>query len=136
MFGGEDLKRFISQARWVTVNDYEWQLLQQKTGWGVRELTERVAALIVTRGGEGSSIYVQGQEICIPCAPVSAVVDPTGCGDAYRAGLIHGLLRGLDWRATGHIASLMGAIKVESRGTQNHRFTPAAFSARLAQAFA
>jgi adenosine kinase len=136
MFGGEDLKRFISQARWVTVNDYEWQLLQQKTGWGVRELTERVAALIVTRGAEGSSIYVQGQEICIPCAPVSAVVDPTGCGDAYRAGLIHGLLRGLDWRATGHIASLMGAIKVESRGTQNHRFTPAAFSARLAQAFA
>jgi adenosine kinase len=136
MFGGEDLKRFISQARWVTVNDYEWQLLQQKTGWGVRELTERVAALIVTRGGEGSSIYLQGQEIRIPCAPVSAVVDPTGCGDAYRAGLIHGLLRGLDWRATGHIASLMGAIKVESRGTQNHRFTPAAFSARLVQAFA
>ena len=136
MFGGEDLKRFISQARWVTVNDYEWQLVQQKTGWGVRELTERVAALIVTRGGEGSSIYLQGQEICIPCAPVSAVVDPTGCGDAYRAGLIHGLLRGLDWRATGHIASLMGAIKIESRGTQNHRFTPAAFSARLVQAFA
>ena len=136
MFGGEDLKRFISQARWVTVNDYEWQLVQQKTGWGVRDLTERVAALIVTRGGEGSSIYLQGQEISIPCAPVSAVVDPTGCGDAYRAGLIHGLLHGLDWRATGHIASLMGAIKIESRGTQNHRFTPAAFSARLAQAFA
>jgi adenosine kinase len=136
MFGGEDLKRFISQARWVTVNDYEWQLVQQKTGWGVRDLTERVEALIVTRGGEGSSIYLQGQEILIPCAPVSAVVDPTGCGDAYRAGLIHGLLHGLDWRATGHIASLMGAIKIESRGTQNHRFTPAAFSARLAQAFA
>jgi adenosine kinase len=136
MFGGEDLKRFISQARWVTVNDYEWQLVQQKTGWGVRDLTERVEALIVTRGGEGSSIYLQGQEILIPCAPVSAVVDPTGCGDAYRAGLIHGLLHGLDWRATGHIAALMGAIKIESRGTQNHRFTPAAFSARLAQAFA
>ena len=136
MFGGEDLKRFISQARWVTVNDYEWQLVQQKTGWGVRELTERVAALIVTRGGEGSSIYLQGQEISIPSAPVSAVVDPTGCGDAYRAGLIHGLLHGLDWRATGHIAALMGAIKIESRGTQNHHFTPAAFSARLAQAFA
>ena len=67
---------------------------------------------------------------------MSAVVDPTGCGDAYRAGLIHGLLHGLDWQATGHIASLMGAIKIESRGTQNHRFTPAAFSARLAQAFA
>jgi len=66
---------------------------------------------------------------------VSGVVDPTGCGDAYRAGLIHGLLHGLDWRSTGHIASLMGAIKIESRGTQNHRFTPQEFAARLRQAF-
>ena len=135
MFGGEELKGFIAQARWVAVNDYEWQLVQQKTGWGVAELTERVAALIVTRGGEGSSIYLPGQEISIPTAPVAAVVDPTGCGDAYRAGLIHGLLHGLDWRTTGHIASLMGAIKIESRGTQNHRFTAAEFAARLARAF-
>jgi adenosine kinase len=135
MFGGEELKRFISQARWVAVNDYEWQLVQQKTGWGVAELTERVAALIVTRGGEGSSIYAPGAELSIPAAPVSAVVDPTGCGDAFRAGLIHGLLHGLDWRATGHIASLMGAIKIESRGTQNHHFTSAEFAARLARAF-
>lgn len=135
MFGGEELKEFIAQARWVTVNDYEWQLVQQKTGWGVPELTERVAALIVTRGGEGSTIYLPGEEIEIPTAPVEAVVDPTGCGDAYRAGLIHGLLHGLDWRATGHIASLMGAIKIESRGTQNHRFTATEFAARLARAF-
>jgi adenosine kinase len=136
MFGSEELQRFISQARWVTLNDYEWQLVQQKTGWGVRELTERVQALIVTRGAGGSSIYTGGAQLSIPSAPVSKVVDPTGCGDAYRAGLIHGLLRGLDWRATGHIASLLGAIKIESRGTQNHHFTPAEFAARLAQAFA
>ena len=135
MFGGEELKQFISQARWVTVNDYEWQLVQQKTGWGVAELTARVAALIVTRGGDGSSIYTGGEELRIPSAPVSAVTDPTGCGDAYRAGLIHGLLHGLDLRATGHIASLMGAIKIESRGTQNHRFTAPEFAARLALAF-
>ena len=135
MFSGEELARFVGQATWVTVNDYEWQLLQQKTGWNVRELTQRVAALIVTRGAAGSVIHTRDGEIAIPCAQAAAVVDPTGCGDAYRAGLIHGLLHGLDWLSTGHIASLMGAIKIESRGTQNHRFTRAEFDARLASAF-
>src|SRR5271170_5165777 len=135
MFGGEELKHFISQARWVTLNDYEWQLVQQRTGWGVRELTERVAALIVTHGASGSSIYSGGTHLAIPSAPVSKVVDPTGCGDAYRAGLIHGLLHGLDWRVTGHMASLLGAIKIESRGTQNHDFTRPQFERRLGQAF-
>ena len=132
MFSGEELKHFISQARWVTMNEYEWQLVQQKTGWSVAEVLARVEALIVTRGAEGSSVYTRGEELTIPTARVSAVVDPTGCGDAYRAGLLHGLLRGLDWRETGHIASLMGAIKIEARGTQNHRFTRAEFAARLA----
>jgi adenosine kinase len=136
MFSGAELAHFISQATWVTVNDYEWQLLQQKTGWGVGELTQRVAALIVTRGAAGSTIHTRDGEIAIPCAKAEAVVDPTGCGDAYRAGLVHGLLHGLDWPSTGHIASLMGAIKIESRGTQNHRFTRAEFDARLAAAFA
>jgi adenosine kinase len=135
MFSGEELARFVGQATWVTVNDYEWQLLQQKTGWSVAELTQRVAALIVTRGAAGSVIYTRDRELAIPSAPAAAVVDPTGCGDAYRAGLIHGLLHGLDWPSTGHIASLMGAIKIESRGTQNHRFTRAEFAARLASAF-
>jgi len=135
MFSGEELARFVGQATWVTVNDYEWQLLQQKTGWNVHELTQRVAALIVTRGAAGSVIHTRDGEIAIPCAPAAAVVDPTGCGDAYRAGLIHGLLHGLDWLSTGNIASLMGAIKIESRGTQNHRFTRAEFDARLASAF-
>ena len=135
MFSGEELARFVGQATWVTVNDYEWQLLQQKTGWNVRELTQRVAALIVTRGAAGSVIHTRDGEIVIPSAKAAAVVDPTGCGDAYRAGLLHGLLHGLDWRSTGHIASLMGAIKIESRGTQNHRFARAEFDARLASAF-
>jgi adenosine kinase len=132
MFSGEELKRFIAQARWVTMNEYEWQLVQQKTGWTVAEVTARVEALIVTRGADGSSIYTRGEELSIPTAKASAVIDPTGCGDAYRAGLLHGLLRGLDWRETGHIASLMGAIKIEARGTQNHRFTRAEFAGRLA----
>jgi adenosine kinase len=135
MFSGEELKTFISQAKWVTVNEYEWQLVQQKTGWGARELTQRGAALIVTRGAAGSTIHSGAAELKIPGAQARAVVDPTGCGDAYRAGLIHGLLHGLDWPTTGHIASLMGALKVESRGTQNHRFTREEFASRLALAF-
>ena len=136
MFGGEDLERFIAQARWLTLNDYEWQLLQQKTGWTAGELVRRIAALVVTHGAAGSTIHTREEVIEIPSAPVRAVIDPTGCGDAYRAGLIHGLLHGLDWRATGHIASLMGAIKIESRGTQNHHFTRAGFEQRLAGAMA
>ncbi|HWG31415.1 MAG TPA: carbohydrate kinase family protein [Steroidobacteraceae bacterium] len=136
MFGGEDLTRFLSQATWVAVNEYEWQLVQQKTGWTVRDVTQRVKALIVTLGSGGSVIHTpDGAELSIPCAKPAAVVDPTGCGDAYRAGLIHGLLHGLDWRTTGRIASLMGAIKIESRGTQNHRFTRAEFDKRLAENF-
>jgi adenosine kinase len=135
MFGGEDLKAFIAQARWVAVNDYEWGLLQQKTGLTVGGVTAQVEALVVTRGAEGSVIYTQDRTLQVPSARPNAVVDPTGCGDAYRAGLIHGLLRGLDWEATGRIASLMGAIKVESRGPQNHRFTPTEFARRYQDNF-
>ena len=135
MFSGEELAQFVGQATWVTVNDYEWQLLQQKSRWGVNEIMQHVEALIVTRGAAGAVIHARGEEIRIPAAPVRAVVDPTGCGDAFRAGLIHGLLHGHDWRRTGHIASLMGAIKVESRGTQNHRFTREEFDERLEAAF-
>jgi adenosine kinase len=89
----------------------------------------------VTRGAGGSVIYTKDGEIGIPCAKPRAVVDPTGCGDAYRAGLIHGLLHALDWETTGRIASLMGAIKIESLGTQNHRFTPVEWQERLSQSF-
>jgi adenosine kinase len=135
MFDAKDLARFVEQATWVAVNDYEWQLIQQKTGWTESDVTQRVEALIVTRGADGSIIHTKGGPIEIPCAKAKAVVDPTGCGDAYRAGLIHGLLNGLDWRTTGQIASLMGAIKIESLGTQNHKFTAAEFKQRLAAEF-
>jgi adenosine kinase len=135
MFGGDDLARFVDQATWVAVNDYEWGLVQQKTGWSVKDVTRRVKALIVTRGASGSVIHTPEEDIEIPCAKANAIVDPTGCGDAYRAGLLHGLLHGLDWRTTGRIASVMGAIKIESLGTQNHRFTRAEFGTRLSQSF-
>jgi adenosine kinase len=135
MFSGEELKSFIGQATWVAVNDYEWQMVQQRTGLTARDVTEQVAALIVTRGAEGSIIYAKDREHAIPCARAKDIVDPTGCGDAYRAGLMHGLLRGLDWETTGRIASLMGAIKIEARGTQNHRFTAQQFAERYRSSF-
>jgi adenosine kinase len=136
MFGGEDLERFVGQASWVAVNDYEWQMVQQKTGWTVADVTGRVKALIITRGAGGSIIHTREGDFEIPCAKAQSVVDPTGCGDAYRAGLIHGLLHGLDWPTTGRIASVLGAIKIESLGTQNHRFTAADLQSRLRQSFA
>ncbi len=131
MFSGDELKTFIGQARWVAVNDYEWELMQQKTGFKVSDVTERIEALIVTRGAQGSVIYTKGQEHVIPCAKPVAVVDPTGCGDAYRAGLIHGLLWQRDWPTIGRVASLLGAIKIESRGPQNHCFTMEVFKQRF-----
>ena len=135
MFNGQELRAFIEQATWLTVNDYEWQLLQQRTGWGVADITARLEALIVTRGAAGSIIYTAGAEHTIPAARPAAIVDPTGCGDAYRAGLIHGLLHGLDWPTSGRVASLMGAIKIETRGPQNHRFTRAQFAERFGASF-
>src|SRR5277367_3730460 len=135
MFSGPELEKFIEQASWVAVNDYEWGMLAQKTGLTMAEVAGRVEALIVTRGAEGSVVHAGGRVWEIRCAKPRALVDPTGCGDAYRAGLIHGLLHSLDWKTTGRIASLMGAIKIEALGTQNHKFTPAEFKQRLAAAF-
>jgi adenosine kinase len=134
-FSGDDLRAFIGQAAWVAVNDYEWQVVQERTKLSAHDLMQQVKALIVTRGAEGSVIYAGGREIAIPSAKPKAVVDPTGCGDAYRAGLLHGLLHGLDWETTGRIASLMGAIKIESRGTQNHSFAAGEFEQRYQASF-
>jgi len=94
-----------------------------------------VEALIVTRGAQGSVIMTGGREIAIPAARADAVVDPTGCGDAYRAGLVYGLMSGYDWETTGRIASLLGAIKIAHAGTQNHRFTAGEFADRFRAAF-
>jgi adenosine kinase len=120
MFGKDDLLRFIDQATYVTVNDYEAKLLQEKTGKTLREIAQSVKALIVTLGADGSMIYADGKEIAIPTPKPAAVVDPTGCGDAYRAGLLHGIQHGWNWETTGRLASLMGSIKIASRGGQNH----------------
>lgn len=120
MFSGEELLAFVQQASYVAVNDYEGRLLEERTGRRLEDLAVKLKALILTRGAEGSVIYADGQRIDIPCAKAEAVVDPTGCGDAYRAGLLYGIASRFDWQKTGRLASLMGAIKVASSGGQNH----------------
>lgn len=135
MFDGDDLMRFVEQATWVTVNDYEMQLLQDRTGKSPHELAEHVEALIVTMGGKGSHVYTRQHRIEIPAAKTEQLADPTGCGDAYRAGLLYGLMHGMDWETTGRIAALMGAIKIQHHGTQNHSFERQAFDDRFNEAF-
>ena len=136
MFDGADLLRFIEQARWITVNDYESELMQERTGRSIEKLAAGVDAMIVTRGGDGSVIHAGDTAIEIPVAQAHKVVDPTGCGDAYRAGLLYGLMHNMGWETTGRIASLCGAMKIETAGTQNHRFSREEFAARYAESFA
>ncbi|TDJ43877.1 MAG: carbohydrate kinase family protein [Gammaproteobacteria bacterium] len=131
MFAGEDLKQFIEQATWVAVNDYEGELLQERTGWSLEDIAQHVEAVIVTRGGSGSFIFTGGEKIEIPAVKPVEVLDPTGCGDAYRAGLLLGITRGMSWQDTGRLASLLGSIKIARRGTQNHELS----SDHLATAF-
>jgi adenosine kinase len=135
MFGGEDLTRFLDQATHAAFNDYEAQLTAERTGLRLEQMAERVEALIVTRGGEGSHIHTGGRCIEIPAVTPTAVVDPTGCGDAYRAGLLFGLERSMDWETIGRIASLLGAIKIAHPGTQNHAFTADEFAERFQETF-
>jgi len=135
MFNGEELLGFVAMADYVAVNDYEGQLLQERTGKTFEELAQQVEALIVTLGAGGSTIYAGGRRVDVPCAKADNVVDPTGCGDAYRAGLLYGIARGMDWESIGRLASLMGAAKIASRGAQNHRVTPGEVEARFKEQF-
>jgi adenosine kinase len=135
MFGGEELRAFIERAAWVAVNDYEASLLAERTGWSLEQIAARVRALIVTRGAEGSWIFAAGERLEIPVATAERVLDPTGCGDAYRAGLLFGLARGLEWATTGRIAALLAAIKIAHHGTQEHRCSPDEFRQRFRAAF-
>ncbi len=120
LFDGDDLRQFIEQATWMAVNDYEYELVHDRTGMDAREIATHLDALIVTRGEKGSEIYADGTMYHIPVVKAEKVVDPRGCGDAYRAGLLFGLTNGLDYQTTGRIASLLGSIKIATAGTQNH----------------
>lgn len=135
MFSGDDLMDFIALADYACFNDYEAKLACDRTGRSLEQLASQLKALIVTRGGEGSDIYVDGRRIEIPCVLADQILDPTGCGDAYRAGLLYGIAQGYDWEKTGRLAAVMGAIKIAHRGGQNHQPTRDEIAARFEKAF-
>jgi adenosine kinase len=135
MFSREELLEMVRLADYLAVNDYEGKLLEDKTGRSLEELAHELKALIATLGAKGSIVLAQGERHEIPCVPADAVLDPTGCGDAYRAGLLYGLARGWDWPSTGRLAAVLGAVKIAQRGAQNHRFTREEIEARFRRAF-
>lgn len=135
LFNGEELRNFIELADYVTVNDYESNLLQERTGWNEKDIVSRVKAYICTRGPQGATIHTPGKSMDVPPAHERRVTDPTGCGDAFRAGLIFGIEKGYDWMTIGRIGNLMGALKVEHPGTQNQRFDYAEFAEQFKQQF-
>jgi adenosine kinase len=135
MFDGEELLWFIERAHYLAVNDYEGKLLEERTGRTLAELGKRLKAVVVTRGASGSDIHVDGGVVHIPVAAARAVVDPTGCGDAYRAGLLYGIDNGMEWETTGRIAAVMGAMKIENAGGQNHTGDRFAIRDRFQESF-
>lgn len=135
MFDGDDLKRMIDLATWVAVNDYEANLIEYRTELSRAQIADRVEALIVTKGGEGSTIYAAVREIPVAAVQAEKVIDPTGCGDAYRAGLLYGLTNELDWPTIGSIATLMGSLKIAHPGTQNHKFSKQEFHDMFIEVF-
>ena len=135
MFSPQELAEFIQLAQYVAVNDYEGKLLEERTGRKLAEIAREVKALICTLGAKGSVIFAGGQRHEIPIVEAEKVVDPTGCGDAYRAGLLYGIAHGWDWPNTGRLSALMGAIKIAQRGAQNHTPARAEIEARFQRAF-
>ena len=135
MFSGEELLEMVRLATYLAVNDYEGKMLEEKTGRALPSLAGELKGLIVTLGALGSQVYAGGTCIEIPLVKADAEVDPTGCGDAYRAGLLYGIARGWDWEKTGRLASVMGALKIASRGPQNHRPSQAEIGDRFSRAF-
>ena len=135
MFSGDELIEFMRLANYACFNDYEAKLLSDRTGHSLEHLAGEVEALIVTRGGEGSEIFAAGQHYEIPCVEADQIVDPTGCGDAYRSGLLYGIANGFDWLSTGRLAAVMGAIKIAHRGGQSHQPSREEIGERYQRAF-
>jgi adenosine kinase len=135
LFDGPELTELLDGADLYIVNDYEWALTLDRTGRPEAEIVGRVGGVVVTRGEKGSTLLGGGRQTEIPAVPAERVVDPTGCGDAYRAGLLHGMLRGLPLETCARIGSLLGSMMVECEGTQSLRIDPDAFRARYAREF-
>jgi adenosine kinase len=119
MFDGEELRGFIDQATWVTVNDYEGKMLCERTGLTSAEISKRTQGLVVTLGGEGCEVWVGGEKTLVPPVKAREVVDPTGCGDAWRGALLHGLEQGWPLAKCAELGNKVGALKIASRGPQN-----------------
>jgi adenosine kinase len=135
MFSAAEIEEFLRLAEYVAVNDYEGKLLEEKTGRKLERLAREVKALIYTLGAKGSVILADGERHEVPCATAEAVVDPTGCGDAYRAGLLYGIARRWDWPTTGKLGAVMGALKIAHRGAQNHAAARDEIESRFRTAF-
>jgi len=135
LFNGAELRAFIEQADYVTVNDYESNLLAERTGWSEAEIASKVKAYITTLGPRGSLIHADGDTLHIPPAHERRVTDPTGCGDAYRAGMLYGLVRGWPWRKCAQLGSVMGSLKIAHRGGQNHAPSRHAIAEALRSAY-
>jgi adenosine kinase len=119
MFDGKELARFIEQSTWVTVNDYEGKMLSERTGWSPAEISRKVQGLVVTLGHEGCEVWTGGEKTHVPAVKAAAVVDPTGCGDAWRGALLHGLEQGWPLARCAELGNKVGAAKIASRGPQN-----------------
>ena len=126
MFNGEELSRFIDQATWVTVNDYEGKMLSERTGLSSSEISCRVNGLVVTLGAQGCEVWIDGQRTLVPAVQPEAVVDPTGCGDAWRGALLYGLERGWSLERCAELGNRVGALKIARRGPQNYTVDRAA----------
>ena len=135
MFGGEDLNHFLDLATYAAVNDYEAKMLCEKTGMTLEQIASKLEALVVTRGAEGSWIFTGGQRHDIPCVKAESIADPTGCGDAYRGGLLYGLANGMPVVEAAKLASLMGSLKIAHKGGQNYQFSREDIASRFAAAF-
>jgi len=135
MFSGEELLGMLKGAKALTVNDYEGKMFEEKTGRSLPEVARMVEAVVMTKGAEGSTVYTGGQQFDVPAVKPDGLVDPTGCGDAYRAGLLHGIAKGWGWARCGRLASLMGSIKIAHRGGQNHKPARSEIAARYEKAF-
>ena len=135
LFSGPELIEMIDAATYLAVNDYEARLLAERTGLAQEDIARRVEAMVVTQGAVGSVIHAGGQVVTIPAVAPAALVDPTGCGDAYRAGLLYGIGQGWDWEKTGRLAALLGTLKIGSQGGQNHIVDREALASLYARAF-
>lgn len=120
MFNGEELRRFVEQASWVAVNDYEGKMLCDRTGWSLAEISGKVRGLVVTLGEQGCEVWEQGARTAVPAVQPAAVVDPTGCGDAWRGALLFGLERGWPLARCAALGNRLGALKIAQRGPQNY----------------